>query len=73
MILVSLFLGGLQSSFCFVLGCFSPSTFLFNDFDSLERYSPVVIFRDHVSHRVGGLFGIHGTIHDRGEDSGHGR
>ena len=47
--------------------------FLFNDFDSLERYFSCGNFRDHVSHRVGGLFGIHGTIHDRGEDLGHGR
>ena len=30
----------------------------------------MVILRDHVPHRVGGLFGIHGTIHDLGKIRG---
>ena len=67
MVLVSLFVGGLQSSHCFVLGRISPSAFNLVVSIRWKYISLVKFFRDHASHRAGGLFGIHGAMHDPGK------
>ena len=55
MVLASLFWEGCEQ-FLFVLGGFFPGTFILYDFDSLDSLHDS-IFRHHISHRVGGLFG----------------
>ena len=49
------------------------SAFLFNDFDSLERYFPVVISRSCIAPSRGGCLVYTARYMIYGEDSGHSR